>query len=55
MEPDRNRRNFAALARLWAEGRIAPVVSETFPLERTADALRRMRDRLAIGKLVVTP
>ena len=53
LEPERNRRNIAALERLWAEGRIAPLVSETFDLERTGDALRRMRDRDAVGKLVV--
>jgi NADPH:quinone reductase len=55
MEPERNRHNFAALARMWADGAITPVVSETFDLDRAGDALRLMRDRGAIGKLVVTP
>jgi NADPH2:quinone reductase len=55
MEPDHNRRNFAALARMWADRQIAPVISATFDLDGAGDALRLMRDRGAIGKLVVTP
>lgn len=54
-EPDRSRRNFATLARMWTDGRIAPVVSATFDLDHAGDALRLMRDRGAIGKLVITP
>ena len=55
MEPDRSRRNFAALATMWADGLITPVVSATFGLDRAGDALRLMRDRGVIGKLVVIP
>jgi NADPH2:quinone reductase len=53
-EPERNRHNFAMLGQMWADGRIAPVVTATFSLDRTGEALRVMADRGAIGKLVVT-
>jgi NADPH:quinone reductase len=53
-EPDRNRDHIARLFRLWKEGRIAPLVSETFPLERGGEAIAKMAAREAIGKLVVT-
>jgi NADPH:quinone reductase-like Zn-dependent oxidoreductase len=43
------------LGQMWADGRIAPVVSATFSLDRAGDALRVMADRGAIGKLVITP
>jgi NADPH2:quinone reductase len=55
MEPERNRRNFATLTQMWADGHIDPVVSETFDLDHAGDALRLMRDRGAIGKLVIIP
>lgn len=45
-----------SLARLmdWAQqGRIAPLVSETFPLDRAVEALELIRDRRATGKIVV--
>ena len=54
-EPERNRQNFAALTQMWADGRVVPVVSKTFDLDHAGDALRLMRDRGAIGKLVITP
>jgi NADPH2:quinone reductase len=42
------------LFRWWDEGRISPVISETYPLERAPEAIEALRDRRAIGKLVVT-
>ena len=41
------------LFRWWAEGKIKPMVSETYPLERAGEAIAALRDRRAIGKLVV--
>ncbi len=52
--PERNRAAIARLFRLWADGKIAPRVTETFPLERGGDAIAKMARREAIGKLVVT-
>lgn len=53
-EPDRNRANINRLFRLWADGKISPLVTETFPLERGGDAIAKLAARQAIGKLVVT-
>ncbi len=54
----REPRAFAAsIARLGAwfrKGRLRPHVSQTFPLERAAEALGRMAARRVIGKLVLT-
>lgn len=41
------------LFRLWADGKIAPRVTETFAFERGGDAIAKMAARGAIGKLVV--
>ena len=38
-----------------AEGRLAPVVSHTFPLERLGEAERLMEDRGFFGKIVLLP
>jgi NADPH:quinone reductase-like Zn-dependent oxidoreductase len=37
-----------------ASGRLRPVVSKTFPLERAAEAHRYMQARSNIGKIVLT-
>ncbi|MGB3807572.1 MAG: NADPH:quinone oxidoreductase family protein [Erythrobacter sp.] len=39
---------------LMKAGKIDPMVSETFPLERAGDAIAKLEDRKAVGKLVVT-
>ena len=53
-DPVRNAEHVAQLFRWWAEGKIAPKVSATYPLERAGEAIAALRDRKAIGKLVVT-
>jgi NADPH:quinone reductase-like Zn-dependent oxidoreductase len=52
-EPRRNSGHVEQLFRWWAEGKIAPRISATYPLERGGDAIAALRDRKAIGKLVV--
>jgi NADPH:quinone reductase len=52
-EPERNAAHVEQLFRWWAEGKIAPRISETYPLERAHDAIAALRDRRALGKLVV--
>jgi NADPH:quinone reductase-like Zn-dependent oxidoreductase len=52
-DPAANQRNIDRLFDLWAQGRIAPRVTDTFPLERGGDAIAKMAARGAIGKLVV--
>ena len=54
-EPQRNAANIAELLGWMAEGRLAPHVSATYPLERAAEAITELRDRKAQGKVVVTP
>ena len=53
-DPDANAAHIATLFRLWNEGRIAPQVSATWPLERGGEAIAHMAARKAVGKLVVT-
>jgi NADPH2:quinone reductase len=53
-EPEANAAHVETLFRLWGEGRIAPKVSRTWPLEQGGEAIAHMAGRKAIGKLVVT-
>ena len=53
-EPQRNAANIAELFDLWQAGKIAPLVSETYPLARAHEAIAKLESRGAIGKLVVT-
>lgn len=49
-----NAAHVETLFRLWAEGKINPKVTGTYPLERGGDAIAAMAARKAVGKLVVT-
>ena len=53
-DPKANATHVEQLFRWWAEGKIAPRISATYPLERAGEAIAALRDRKAIGKLVVT-
>ena len=53
-DPKRNAEHVEQLFRWWAESRIAPRISACYPLERGGEAIAALRDRKAIGKLVVT-
>lgn len=53
-DPVKNRDHIARLFRLWKDGKIAPRVTDTFPLEQGGEAIAKMARREAIGKLVVT-
>ena len=52
-DPQGNRAHIDHLFRLWADGKIAPRVTEVFPFDRGGDAIAKMAARGAIGKLVV--
>ncbi len=52
--PDLLLRSMEELAGWYREGRVCPRVGETWPLEDTARAIRRLTDRQATGKVVVT-
>ncbi|HZT75570.1 MAG TPA: NADPH:quinone oxidoreductase family protein [Vicinamibacterales bacterium] len=53
-EPARFADSMRHLGRWFAEGRLHPHVSATFPLERAADALTLMAHRQVKGKIVLT-
>ena len=53
-DPEANAAHVRTLFRLWEEGKIAPKVSRTWPLERGGEAIAHMAGRQAVGKLVVT-
>ena len=53
-DPKRNAAHVEQLFRWWDEGKIAPKVSGTYPLHRAGEAITALRDRRAVGKLVVT-
>jgi NADPH:quinone reductase-like Zn-dependent oxidoreductase len=52
-EPALFRAQVDELFALMAEGKIDPLVSETFPLARAGDAIAKLEAREAVGKLVV--
>ena len=53
-EPERNNANIAELFELWKAGKINPLVSETYSIDRAHEAIAKLENRGAIGKLVVT-
>jgi NADPH:quinone reductase len=52
-KPQLNREIGAAIMKMAAEGVVAPVVGERFPLERASDALLAIEERRATGKVVL--
>jgi NADPH:quinone reductase-like Zn-dependent oxidoreductase len=53
-DPKANAAHIETLFRLWREGKIAPRVSRTWPLEQGGEAIAHLAARKAVGKLVVT-
>jgi NADPH2:quinone reductase len=53
-EPARFAESIGQLGRWFADGRIKPHISATFPLDRAADALALMAARKVTGKVVLT-
>ncbi|MEO8547164.1 MAG: NADPH:quinone oxidoreductase family protein [Sphingomicrobium sp.] len=53
-DPAANAAHVEQLFKWWAEGKIAPRISATYPLERAGEAIAAVAARRAIGKLVVT-
>jgi NADPH:quinone reductase len=51
--PSANAAHVARLFRLWADGKIKPLVTHVYPFERGGDAIAALGNRSAIGKLVV--
>lgn len=53
-DPKGHAANMADLFRLYQEGKIKPHISNRYPLERAADAIKELAERRAMGKVVVT-
>ncbi|WP_424628892.1 NADPH:quinone oxidoreductase family protein [Bradyrhizobium sp. SYSU BS000235] len=54
-DPKDGRANLEKLMRWAAEGKISSHVDRTFPLEQTADALKVLAGRQAMGKVILHP
>jgi NADPH2:quinone reductase len=52
-DPAASRANNEELLQLYASGKIKPQISGRFPLARGGEAIQRLADRTALGKLVV--
>ncbi|MBU1285924.1 MAG: NADPH:quinone oxidoreductase family protein [Gammaproteobacteria bacterium] len=52
-QPQDNAANFQQLFAWHAEGKLKPLVSQTFPLAKAADAINTLGQRKAVGKVVV--
>lgn len=53
-EPAKFHAQVAELFQLMQDGKIDPLVSETFPLDKGGEAITKLENREAVGKLVVT-
>ncbi|MBR9834681.1 MAG: NADPH:quinone oxidoreductase family protein [Alphaproteobacteria bacterium] len=53
-DPKANQQNLQEMFALYAEGKIKPHVSKTFPLEQGGQAIQYLMDRKVMGKVVVT-
>ena len=53
-EPQRFAESMQQLGRWYGDGKLQPHVSQTYPLERAADALTAMANRQVKGKVVLT-
>ena len=53
-DPKGHAANMAELMQMYADGKIRPRVSKTFPLEKAGEAIKALGDRQALGKIVVT-
>ena len=53
-EPVKFKAQVEELFQLMKDGKIDPLVSETYPLERGGEAIAKLESRQAVGKLVVT-
>lgn len=53
-DPKANEQNIKEIFELYEAGKIKPHVSNTYPLDKAADAITELMDRKAKGKVVVT-
>jgi NADPH2:quinone reductase len=53
-DPKGHAENMSELFAMYADGRVKPRISATYPLEQAAEALELMQDRKVLGKVVLT-
>lgn len=53
-EPEVSAQNNKELLEMFLNGKVKPQITQTFPLEKAADALYTLQNRKALGKVVVT-
>jgi NADPH:quinone reductase len=51
--PDKLQRSMAELLAWYGEGRLKPLISASYPLQRAVEALKSLTERRAIGKVVI--
>lgn len=51
----RNRKDIVATLGWLAEGKLKPVIHQTYPLSKTAEAFAALRERRTLGKAVILP
>lgn len=51
--PEENKQNIAQLMEWVKDGKLKPIVDEVFPLEKTAEGLKKLQDRSVMGKVLV--
>jgi NADPH2:quinone reductase len=54
-QPERSREVFAELTQLVADGKLKPLISATYTLDQTAQALIDLNSRKVQGKIVIVP
>jgi NADPH2:quinone reductase len=52
--PDQHRKNMSDLFRLFGQGEIKPLISQTYPLENYEKAFHCLAERRAIGRIILT-
>ncbi len=55
LNPEKNRADLAKLVKWTAEGKLSSHVDRTFPLAQTAEALKVLAGRKAMGKVILHP
>jgi NADPH2:quinone reductase len=55
LNAEKNRANLEKLVKWTAEGKISSHVDRTFPLAQTAEALKVLAGRKAMGKVILHP
>jgi NADPH2:quinone reductase len=54
-DPAAETANFGTIMSWLNDGSLRPVISESFPLEKAADAIRWVAERKALGRVIVAP